>query len=69
MQANIGKVLVFLSHIAHTNQHPDMIIWSDSAIMVIIAGLTVSCEENMGWAFNRKLATTEELKVSCEDWS
>ena len=67
MWTDIRKALVFPIHIAHTNQHPDMVMWSDSAKMVFIVELTVPWDVNVEWTFERILARCGQLKGPCED--
>ena len=65
--ADLSKPLSFPSHIAITNERPDIVIWSDSTKRVILAELTVPWEDNMEEAYERKKTRYEPLKLSCED--
>ena len=67
MAAHLKEALHFPHHIAHTQERPDIVIWSDTVKRVIIVELTVSWEENMEEAFERKKLRYENLRMECED--
>ena len=53
--------------IVHTQERPDIVIWSDTVKRVIIVELNVPWEENMEEAFERKKLRYENLRMECED--
>ena len=67
MAADLKEALHFPHHIAHTQEWPDIVIWSDTVKRVIIVELTVPWEENMEEAFERKKLRYENLRMECED--
>ena len=67
MAADLKEALHFPLHIVHTQERPDIVIWSDTVKRVIIVELTVPWEENMEEAFERKKLRYENLRMECED--
>ena len=67
MAADLKEALHFPHHIVHTQERPDIVIWSDTVKRVIIVELTVPWEENMEEAFERKKLRYENLRMECED--
>ena len=65
--ADLSKPLHSPSHIAVTNQRPEIVIWSNEAKREILAELTVPWEDNMEEAYERKKCKYEPLRNSCED--
>ena len=63
MAADLKEVLHFPHHIVHTQERPNIVIWSDT----VIVELTVPWEENMKEAFERKKLRYENLRMECED--
>jgi len=56
--------LHFPSHIAITNERPDIVIWSDSCRRVHLVELTVPWEGNFMFANERKRTQYEPLRLS-----
>ena len=67
MAADLKEALHFPHHIVHTQERPDIVIWSDTVKGVLIVELTVPWEENMEEAFERKKLRYENLRMECED--
>ena len=63
MTADLKEALHFPHHIVHTQERPDIMIWSDTVKHVIIVELTVPWEENMEKAFERKKLRYENLRM------
>ena len=66
MAADLKEALHFPHHIVHTQERPDIVIWSNTVKRVIIVELTVPWE-NMEEAFERKKLWYENLRMECED--
>jgi hypothetical protein len=64
MRVDLGKKLVF-PEIVHTNQRPDIVLWSQSPKRMILVELTVPWEENIDEAYERKMARYQELAETC----
>ena len=62
MAADLKEALHFPHHIVHTQERPDIVIWSDTVVE-----LTVPWEENMEEAFERKKLRYENLRMECKD--
>ena len=67
MAADLKEALHFPHHIVHTQERPDIVVWSDTVKRVIIVELTVPLEENMEEDFERKKLRYENLRMECED--
>ena len=67
MAADLKEALHFPHHIVHTQERPDIVIWSDTVKRVIIVELTVPWEENMEESFERKKLRYDNLRMECED--
>ena len=67
MAADLKEALHFPNHIVHTQERPDIVIWSDTVKLVIIVELAVPWEENMEEDFERKKLRNEKLNIECED--
>lgn len=67
MRVNLNQQLKFPPEIAATSLRPDIVIWSSSAMVVVIAELTVPWEENMEAAFERKKEKYSNLAAECKD--
>ena len=67
MDADLKEALHFPHHIVHTQERPDIVIWSDTVKRVIIVELTVPWEENMEEVFERKKLRYKNLRMDCED--
>ena len=65
--ADLKETLHFPHHIVHTQDHPDVVICSDTVKHVIIVELTAPSEENMEEAFKGKKLQYENLRMHCED--
>ena len=63
MAADLKEARHFPHHIVHTQERPDIVIWSDTVKRVIIVELTVPWEENMEEAFERKKLRYENLRM------
>ena len=63
MAADLKEALHFPHHILHTQERPDIVIWSDTVKRIIIVELTVPWEENNG----RSLREKETPVWECED--
>ena len=50
----------------HTQEWPDIVMWSNTVKRVIIVELTVPSEENMEEACERKKLCYENLRMECE---
>ena len=59
--------ILFPVHIASTDKRPDVVLWSDSLRVVILAELTCPAEEGIIAASIRKKARYQPLKASIED--
>ena len=57
----------FPQHVVLTNLRPDIVLWADSVKVVILGELTVPWEDNIDYAFERKLARYSELVAECSD--
>ena len=57
----------FPQHVALTSLRPDVVLWSDSGKTVIFGELTVPWEDNIDYAFERKLTRYSELAADCSD--
>ena len=67
MATDLKEALHFPHHIVHTQEWPDIVIWSDIVKRVIIVELTVPWEEDMEEAFERMKLWYENLHMECED--
>ena len=67
MAADLKEALKFPQHIVHTQERPDIVIWSGTVKRVIILELTVPWEENIEEAFERIKLRYENVRMECED--
>ena len=67
MAVDLKEALNFPHHIVHTQEWPDIVIWSDTVKRIIVVELTVPWEENMDEAFERKKLRYKNLRMECED--
>ena len=67
MAADLKEAVDFSHHIVHTQERPDIMIWSNTVKHVIIVELTVPWERNMEEDFERKKLHYENLFMECED--
>ena len=61
VRADLDGKVSFLQHVVLTNLRPDIVLWAYSVKEVILGGLTVPWEDNIDYAFKRKLARYSEL--------
>ena len=62
LQTDLGKQLVFPTHIAITDKRPDIILFSDETKQVVLIELTVPWETRVEEAYERKKKSYEELR-------
>lgn len=67
LQADLGKELAFLQHIATTSLRQDIIITSETSKQLIMLELTMPWEECVEEANKRKHAKYQELVEECRD--
>jgi hypothetical protein len=67
MLVDLGKQLKFPNHIAVTNLRPDIVIFSNEKKIIILLELTVSWEENIEAANERKRGKYEALVNTCRE--
>ena len=67
MLADLGKQLKFPIHIAATNLRPDIVIFSNQKKIIIMLELTVSWEENIETANERKREKYGDLVNECRE--
>lgn len=65
LQAGLRKQLKFPQHIAETSLWPDIIIVSEATKQLIVLKLTMSWEEHIEEANERKCAKYQELVEKC----
>ena len=65
LQTDLGKQLVFPTHIAITAKRPDIILYSDETKQVVLIELTVPWETRVEEAYERKKKSYEELRRDC----
>ena len=61
---DLGSPLIF--PLVETNQRPDIVVWSDDKKKAIVMELTVSWEDNIKLAEDRKAERYEKLIERCE---
>ena len=62
-----GTPYTFPTHIAATNERPDIVIWNDDIRSVFLIELTVSFEDNFAYAKQRKTNRYHELVQLCSN--
>ena len=67
MLADLEEDPLFLYHIMHTQEWPDIVIWFDSVKCDLIVELTVPWMKNMEEAFGSKKLWYENLHMDCKD--
>ena len=65
LEADLGKHMIFPTHIAHTTKRPDIVLYSDGTKQVVMVELTVPWETRVEVAYERKTLSYEELKSDC----
>ena len=65
-RVDIGNRLKVPEQIATTTLRPDLILWSTETRQVLLIELTVTWEENIDVAYERKLEKYQELVEQCK---
>nr|XP_054753540.1 uncharacterized protein LOC129259264 [Lytechinus pictus] len=55
----------FPQHVVFSNLRPDIVLWTDSAKVIVLGELTVPWKDNFDYAFERKLTRYSELVAEC----
>ena len=64
--ADVGKQLVFPSHVCVTSLRPDLVVYSNSLRKVVIIELTCPMEENLELWYNLKTIKYSDLVALCQ---
>ena len=67
MAVDLGKQLQFPQEICSTTLRPDVVLWSAAVKKVLLIELTVSWEEGLEAAYERKMAKYADLVAECRE--